>query len=325
MKDIIYLKQTTSYDDILKKKHDRMPIFLKKIIFLYKNIFNVITKKNAEGYNIWILPITERYSISKINKLFKKTFVNNKENIYLLSNDLGNNQIYKLIKEYNIEYISEEKIKKVLLKNILEYICKIQKKELNSLELTVLVNNTSELNIYILEEMAKVVKTLKIVSLNIYKFKKLEETLYNEQGIAIQFSNSYRKSLEKSQVIINLDFSEIQINEYEIYSSAIIINCIENNIKIKSRLFNGILVNSCNIEFKKDIVNKFKKVNIYDDYSKLLIYASIIEKENDIYKIIEQLETDKVDITSLIGNNGTINKKEFKNIDKKLDKNRKKE
>ena len=42
-----------------------------------------------------------------------------------------------------------------------------------------------------IKEIAKLVKNLKIVSINIYKFRKLEEKLYNELGIAIQFSNSF--------------------------------------------------------------------------------------------------------------------------------------
>lgn len=324
MKDIIYLKEASSYDDIFKKKYNRIPLFFKKLIFLFKHIFNMITKKQMEGHNIWILPIKDKYSVEKINNILKKIPIN-KEEIYLVSNELKNSQIYKLMNKYGIEYITEQKIKKVLLKNILKYICSIQRKELNSLELTILVNNTSELNMYIIEEISKVVKNLKIVSLNIYKFKNLEEKLYNEYGIAIQFSNSYKKSLEKSKIIINLDFTEIEINEYEIFNSAIIINCMESNIKIKSRLFNGIVVNSCNIEFKKDIINRFKKINIYEDYNRLLLYASIIEKENDIYKVYNQLKMDNVTIANLVGNNGIINKKEFKNIDKKLDKNKKTE
>ena len=324
MKNIIYLKEVSNYNDTLKKRHNKLPLFFKKIIFLYKNIFNIITHKKAEGYNIYTLPITYKYSSNKINKLLKK-MKKEENNIYLLSNELNNKQVHKVMYEYGIEYITEEKAKKLLLSNILKYICNIQKKELNNLELTILANDTSELNMYIIEELAKSVKTLKIVSFNIYKFKNLEDRLYNEYGIAIQFSNSYKKSLQKSKTIINLDFNEIEINEYEIYNSAIIINCIENNIKIKSRLFNGIVVNSCNISFKKEIINKFKSTNIYENYNKLILYASIIENKNDFTEINEQLEKDKINIINLIGNNGEINKKEFKNIDKKLDKNIKKE
>lgn len=323
-KEIIYLKEVESYDDILKKEHKRMPLFLKKVIFLCKNIFNIITKKKMDGNNIWVLPMKEKYYKNKIENISKKSLLN-PENIYLVSNELKNNQIEEIMNELKIEYITEEKIKKVLLASILEYITNIQKIKIQDLELTILVNNTSSLNMYLIESLSQQVRSLKIVSLNIYKFKKLEEKLYNEFGIAIQFSNSYKKSLEKSRIIINLDFNQIEINEYEIFDKAIIINCINDNIRIKSRLFNGIIINSCDIELKKELINEFKEIRVYENYTRLSLYASIIENEKDILKIYERLELDDIKIVNLIGNSGTINKKEFKNISKKLDKNLKTE
>lgn len=321
-KQSIYLKETSSYDDILKNKHNKMPLFLKKMIFLYKNIFNIVTKNKYEDIEVWTLPLKENYTLNKMENVLKKNF-KNYEIIYVVSDELINNKMYKILEKHNIEYIVEEKIKKILLLSILKYICNIQNKKIKDLELTILVNNPTDLNIHVIEKLAKNVKSLKIVTLNIYKFKKLEEKLYNEEGIAIQFSNSYKKSLEKSGLIINLDFSEIQINEYEIFDKAMIINCLKDNIKIKTRLFNGINVNSCDIEFKKDIINRFKQQGIYESYSRLLLYASIIEKENYL-KIEEQLEKDNVNIISLKGSNGTINKREFKNIEKSLTKVKKK-
>ena len=82
MNNIIYVKKVENYDDILRTKHSNLPLLLKKLIFLYKNLFNVITKKKVEDENIWILPIQEKYSINKINNVFKKLSVHN-ENIYV--------------------------------------------------------------------------------------------------------------------------------------------------------------------------------------------------------------------------------------------------
>lgn len=323
-REIVYLKEVDTYNDILKKEHNRLPLIFKKIIFLFKNIFNLVTKKQVEGANIWILPIKERYCMDKLEKIFKKNLVCT-ENIYVISNELEKNKIYKCMDILRIEYLTEEKIKKILLINILKYISKIQKKDISSIELSILVNKASEINLFLIEELCKLVKNVKIISLNIHKFKSLEEKLYNEYGIAIQFSNSYKKSLEKSKIIINLDFSDIEINEYKIFDYAIIISCITDNIKIKSKLFNGLIINSWEINFRKEIIDKLKKEQIYSNFRKLILYASIIENEKDISKIFEIIELDKVRITNLIGNNGYINKKEIKNIDKSLDKNLKKE
>ena len=213
----------------------------------------------------------------------------------------------------------------MLLISGLEYIAKLQNKDINLLDITILVKNNSEINLFLIEQISKLVKRLKIVTINIYKFRKLEEKLYNENGIAIQFSNSYKKSLEKANIIINLDYSEIEINEYNICNNAIIINCTKNNIKIKSRLFEGIIVNSYDINMDKEIINKFKEIHMYEEYTKLILYASIIEKDNDFLVSYNNIEENKVSIINFIGNNGIINKKEFKNITKRLDKNKKKE
>ena len=287
-------------------------------------MFNIVTKKYIGEANIWILPIKEKYCMDKLEKILKKNLICT-ENIYVISNELEKNKIYKYMNLLKIEYLTEEKIKKVLLINILKYISKIQKKDISNIELSILVNNISEINMFLIEELSKLIKSVKIISLNIHKFKGLEEKLYNKYGIAIQFSNSYKKSLEKSKIILNLDFSEIEINEYKIFDRAIIINCITDNIKIKSKLFNGLTINSWEINFRKEIIDKLKTDQIYYNFKKLILYASIIEKEKDILKMFEKIELDKVRITNLIGNNGYINKKEIKNIDKSLDKNLKKE
>lgn len=318
-KQIIYLKETSSYDDILKKEHNKLPLFLKKIVFLYKNMFNIVTKKRIDDVEIWVLPFKEKYYINKLRKIISK-LKTQEDKIYLISNELKANNMCQVMEEYSEEYIKEEKIKKALLVYIIEYICSMQEKEIADLDLTILVNNTSNINMYLIEKLAKQVKTLKIVSLHINKFKKLEERLYNEEGIPIQFSNSYKKSLKKSEIIINLDFNELEINEYDICNNAIIVNCIDNNVKIKSRLFNGIIINSCDIEYKKEIINIFKEIKIYENYTKLMLCASLIENEDNIFKIYNILEENNIKIVNLIGNSGNINKNEFKNVAKKLDK-----
>lgn len=323
MKKIIYLKELNSYDEILKKEYKNFPMFFKKIIFLFKNLFNIVTKKNIEGNNIWILPIKEKYTDDKIRNIIRKKLkIDN--NTYVISKELSNGNICKIMNEYSLEYITEEKAKKVLIIPVLQYISKLQKKDINSLDISILVNDNSEINLLLIEEISKIVKSIKIVSLNIYKFRKLEEKLYNDEGIAIQFSNSYKKSLEKSNIIINFDFNEIEINEYNIYNNAIIINCYKDNIKIKSRLFEGIVINSYDITIDKELMQKFKDINIYYNYKNIILYATLLKDRNIIISY-QNNDEECVRIKNLIGNNGVINKKEFKNMLKKLDKNIKKE
>lgn len=277
-----------------------------KIQYWFKRVFNIIKKVKIENVEIWNLPIKSDDNIKKIQKVFAKLL--NSQNFYVLSQNLENKKIYNVLNDKEIKYLKTGKIKKLLSIKILEYILSIQKRKIQNTEVNILVKESSNINSYIIEEIAKNALNVKIISNNIYKFKKIEEKLYDEYGIAIQFSNSYKKSLSKSNIIINLDFDEIDLNEYLIYDRAIIINCINQNIKIKSKLFNGVVINSVNISFNQELKDKFKNLGLYNDFSCLVLLASVLEQEN--YKT--DINNYLVKIKNLYGNNGQISKNELK-------------
>lgn len=317
MGKVIYLKRVDDYDEIVK---NRLPLTFKRIIYLYKNIFNKITEKKNDDLNIWIFPFKEKVSDNKLEKILikqikKRKLVDNTK--VVVSDNLIKHNIVDILKKYEIEIINGKMIKKNLIFKALDSICEIQNKELNSREITILVDENSKINDYIIKNLAMQVKTLKIVSKKIYKFKNLEKELYENYGIAIQFSNSYKKSLLKSEIIINLDFNEIEINEYEINNKAIIINT-EESLKIKTKLFNGIIINSYKIKFSKELRDIFSRNCLLHRYDNLILYESIMNLNENEH--LELLEKDKVRIINFIGNNGIINKKEFKIIAKSIDK-----
>ena len=277
-----------------------------KIQYWFKRVFNIIKKVKIENVEIWNLPIKSDDNIKKIQKVFAKFL--NSENVYVLSQNLENKKIYNVLNDKEIKYLKTGKIKKLLSIKILEYILSIQKRKIQNTEVNILVKESSNINSYIIEEIAKNALNVKIISNNMYKFKKIEEKLYDEYGIAIQFSNSYKKSLSKSNIIINLDFDEIDLNEYLIYDRAIIINGINQNIKIKSKLFNGVVINSVNISFNQELKDKFKTLGLYNDFSSLILLASVLEQEN--YKT--DINNYLVKIKNIYGNNGQISKNELK-------------
>lgn len=54
-------------------------------------------------------------------------------------------------------------------------------------------------------EIAKKVKTLKIITNDINKFMNLEEELYIEYGIAVQITNNKKRAAENADIVINYD------------------------------------------------------------------------------------------------------------------------
>ena len=69
------------------------------------------------------------------------------------------------------------------------------------------------------------------------KFKKLEKEIFEKDGIMVTVTNNKKKSLAKSNVILNYDFPTELINKYKIYDEAIILN-VKQNVSISSKRFN---------------------------------------------------------------------------------------
>ena len=177
-------------------------------------------------------------------------------------------------------------------------------------EISLLVNDFTELNEDIIIHIAKNIKTLNIVTNHIDRCKKLEEYLYNEFGIMLNVSNNTRRSLLKAEIIINIDFPEESINKYRIFDNAIIMN-VNEKINIKRKRFNGININY----YKIQIPNEYKLKEFKDE----IIYESLIYRKK--YKYInEKIIKDKIKINKLIGNNGIITKNEIKTVGRHLTK-----
>ena len=299
------------------RESGRLESFLDRIMFRTKCFFNLVDRKETDGKIMYYLPIVESRNISnfrakriynRINKMLDK----DESNIAVLSKYLSS---ITLLKNYlysnNIDILSGRILFKCLSYHIIEYIFKCWNIETELGEVTILVNDFNDINKEIIIFIAKRTKTLNIVTNHIDRFKKIEEYLYNEYGIILNLSNNRRKSLLKSRLILNLDFPEELVNKYRIYDEAVLINLLDK-VNIKSKRFNGINVNSYRI--KKP--SKFKASGFYDE----VVYESLIYKLNSFERIYERISKDKIELSSLIGNNGVISKFNFKKMAKTIDK-----
>lgn len=168
-----------------------------------------------------------------------------------------------------------------------------------------LINDFTQINKEIIIHIAKNIKRLNIVTNHINKCKKIEEYLYNEFGIMLNISNNKRRSLLKSEVIINLDFPEELINNYKIYDRAIILN-INDKIEIKSKRFNGLNINYFRIIFP----DEYK----IEGFQNEIVYESTIYIKNSYEDINYNFAEDKIKINKLIGINGAIKEREIANV-----------
>ena len=254
-----------------------------------------------------ILPIAEEpINIKKAEKLAIKTKnILEKTNCkkVVLSKKIKKQEEYiDFLNSYGIQVTNGNKLFKVLMVKILQYIIEKTKLKEDEIQISILVN---DIEANVLENIKRIVKKYKkvnIVTNHFEKFKKLEEQIFGEDGIMLTVSNNKRKSLFNSQVILNIDFPEELINKYRIYEKAIIVN-FRRNVTIDAKRFNGMNIKDYEIDFQYLEAFDLEKENLYD---KKDIYEAEILKNKPYEVVMKNLIRNKVKIVKLIGNNNIL-------------------
>ena len=170
----------------------------------------------------------------------------------------------------------------------------------------ILANGYTQTNVNFIKDMSLKVKNVNVITNQIQKYSMLEEMMMKNKGIAITCANNKKKSLKKAKIIINLNFIIDNIKKYNIFRNACIINVL-NEITLKGLSgFEGIIVQNIEPELKEDELYFFENNNLINNFKKIELYESI-NKNND-----------NINILSLYGNNGEIDKKELLNLQKIL-------
>lgn len=269
-----------------------------KLNFIEKNL-NLIKVIN----NTIILPIEEDIKERKIEKLAIKTnkIVNKYSNSkkVILSKKMKKEQIYiNYLNTYGLEIQDGRWLFEILLPDIVKYI--IEKKKLEKMSISILINDLSDIEIENIKILSRNYKSINVVTNHIEKFRKLQRSLEDEEGIIFTVTNNKKKGLLKSEIILNIDFPKELINKYNIKDDAIIVN-IKEKIKINKKRFNGLNISDYEIDYRDD-----KKDNEAFNNKYLIkdIYEAQLYKKQKISEIKEKIKLDKVNIKKLILNNG---------------------
>ena len=266
--------------------------------FLFK-LFNIVRLQEDKI----ILPIgKEKIKSKRAEKLAKKTKrILDKTNCnkIVISKAIKTQEIYKnYLYSYNLNIVEGRWLFEVLSKQILEYVIKKEKMKKEETRLSILVNEITDNFLQNIKEIVKQYKSVNIVTNHIEKFKRIEEKILQEDGIMITVTNNKKKSLAKSEIILNVDFPTELINQYYIYEEAIIIN-LRGNVKINRKRFNGININDYKMKFNYLDEFDYDKNNLYD---KKDIYEAQIYQKQPYQEIINRIKKDKVKVVGLIGN-----------------------
>ena len=244
-----------------------------------------------------ILPITETSLDEKIAyKLAMKTkniLAKTNSKKLVLSKQVKQQEAYvNYLYSYNYEIVDGRWLFQMLIFDVLEYVIKTLKIKEEEIKIGILVNDISELAIYVIKKLVTRYKYVKIVTNHINRFKNIEEKISEEQGIFINVGNNKRKILSKTNILLNLDFPTELINRYTINNTATIVN-FKGNVKIKNKRFNGLNINDYEIDWKTN--PHFEKFDAKD------IYEATQHKNQPIEEILKKIKRDNVTIQYLKG------------------------
>ena len=222
-----------------------------------KNLFKRIFKTIEVKQNVIIL---NYHKIKKKNINYKKRVIREilkKLNYYdckkvILSKQLKQDNILKqILYDSNNYVINGEYLFKILLEKIIEKASTDNNIKSENSQITIISNTLENWLKSFLENSVTKFKILSIVTENSIIFKKLENKFLEKEGTILTITNNKKKSLSKSNIIINLSLNEEQFNKYNIFENSIIINA-KGNIKIHRKRFNGKIINGFQIALKKD-------------------------------------------------------------------------
>lgn len=200
----------------------------------------------------------------KIVKKIKRIITKENVNIIIPSIEIKkNNEFVNLLYSNNINITNERWLFKMLTYDVINKLISENKKPQSEISIT--VNDIDNITNNIIYKFAKEFKRVNIITNHIRKFKKIEERLF-EEGIIITITNNKRKSLLKSELILNIDFPKEILNQFEIFDEATIIN-LEGNMAIKKKRFCGKVINNIEIKSYENIeIQEFIEKNNLENY-----------------------------------------------------------
>ena len=257
--------------------------------------------------------LSEKTKIKKVEKIAKKLSKLGVKTVIISKSLHENENFVNALKFYNITIFDGGWIGQYIIEDIIQYI-EAKKMEFKKYEISILANDLTEEVKGNIKELINKFKRIKIVTNHSERFKKLEKDLYEQNGVPIIISNNKKKTLIKSELIINFDFVEEDINKYAINENAIILS-LNEKIKVNTKRFNGIIItdyevgyndipDESNIE-KKDFYNK----EILEEkiYNESLQRVQLSEVNCTRFEVVRNIIKEyKIVIECIYGKNGKL-------------------
>ena len=201
--------------------------------------------------------------VNKIEKIIRDNYV---DAILVEKKIKEDKDFVNLLTSSNIDIINGNVLYKYLIGKIIEKQMRINELKYSECQISIASNDINRDVERIIKEASAKFKNVQIITNNLISFKDIAQDYFDENGISIVITNNKRKALLKSNIILNLDFSEELLNRYTIPDNSIIIS-IEEKIKINKKRFCGKIISDYKINFKPDTeICKILEQKKYEKY-----------------------------------------------------------
>jgi len=293
---MVYIKLEEDMDKFFIKNFSGI---FKKILFVFYKKIGKIKVQKINNIEYILLPECNDKVLKKLNKISKvKCWTN-----LCVSNNLMENERFKsFVAKNNFNLMDGKWLFKNIVSQIIEYIVNLKNEKIEVQEISILCNKLDETIVEQIKEISQKVKLFNILTDNIKKFQKIEEQIQEKNGIIINVSNNYKKVLNKSNIIINYDFDESQINKCFFSKNGYFINLAEN-INIENKEFHGRNIVSYDVYMPLKYIEYQKKMDGFDNN---ILYESFIYKRTSYHNIRKILQKDNLKIFYLKDSNQKI-------------------
>lgn len=306
---MIYINISDRVENSIPENFSRFPKFIKNIIYKIRKKLGILYIKIYQDKTLITISSINNNTLKRIEKYIRVKCI---KRVCLSDELLKDKNFISFLEGQDIKIVDGKWLFDYIVPTIISYVVDNKKETYQMQEISILTQDVNDILVDNIRMLANEVKILNIITTKEPKLKKIEQELYEEKGIMLNINNNYKKSLLKSDIILNIDFSEEEFNKYDLPKKACVIQKYEN-IKIISKGFEGVNV----LGYEISLPRKYLKYLInFKDFNNILLYESFIYKKTSSQNIRKEIAEDSLHILSLIGKNGKIRKSEFKNLSK---------
>lgn len=300
-KSVIYIDYLDSCDEIL---NDKFPSWIKKIVYKFLNYFGYV-KVNENKLKLYCLS-EDKVNQRMLNNLKKELLLINSGSIVLSDLLLQNTIIVTILQNLGYNILRGKWLYKFLCYDIVHKIAYVKNKKISDLEITILSNENSDINVENIKLLAKECKILNIVTRNLDNFKYVEDDLFDEYGNIINVSTNTSKACKYSDIILNFDFSIEEIKKCNFKKGIVLVQFTKEKFENRS----GTTI----VFYKLNMPVKYLKIfKEYKKYSQEIIYESLLYYKTSFKNLRKILKKDNISIKYFVGCNGKLPFNQIKN------------